>query len=227
MRKSLTIFLLLASFSTQYLFAEEKDEAFLDQEIGQLSFYMGYLIGRDHAKNSYGFPTKFEKIVEGIKAGIAGEPLPEKEELNPLIKRMQKTVVERQSALNLEEAENYLKNIPHTQDLIEVEPRKLFYHIETQGSGPVLSDRPSLHFKMSELKEGELRLIYSTYGDKAEPLQVDLDAVVLGFQKGVQGMQLGEARTIYVHPDLAFGMGKLDIAPNRLIVFEVAAPLPK
>lgn len=78
---------------------------------------------------------------------------------------------------------------------------------------------------MSELKNSELQLIYSTYNDKKEPLQIDLDAVVKGFQKGVQGMQLGEVRTVYVHPDLAFGMGKLDIAPNRLIVFEVEAPL--
>lgn len=55
------------------------------------------------------------------------------------------------------------------------------------------------------------------------------EAVVPGFQKGVQGMEIGEARTIYVHPDLAFGMGKLDIAPNRLIVFEIVAcnpPMP-
>src|ERR1700733_8871311 len=206
------------------LWAGEKYDAFLDQEIEQLSFYMGYLIGRDHAKNSYGFPTKFDKVVEGMKAGIAGDAVPGKEELVPLIKRMQKTVVERQEALNLQEAENYLRSIAQKQNnLFEVEPAKVFYHIEQQGNGPLISDHPWLHFKMSELKDGSLHLVYSTYNDKGESLQVDLDAVVPGFQKGVQEMRIGEARTIYVHPDLAFGLGKLDIAPNRLIVFEVLA----
>lgn len=203
--------------------AEEKAETFLDEEIKQLSFYMGYLIGRDHAKNSYGFPTYFDKVVEGMKAGIAREVIPEKEELVPLIKRMQKAVVEKQAALNLQEAENYLRTISHKQDLVVIEPSKLFYLVEKKEAGSLISDHPRLHFKMSELKDGELHLIYSTYDDKGEPLEVDLNAVVPGFQKGVQGMKMGEARTIYVHPDLAFGIGKLDIAPNRLIVFEVVA----
>ncbi len=136
---------------------------------------------------------------------------------------MQKTIVEKQTAINLQEAENYLKIISHKQDLVVVEPSKIFYFIEKQEDGPSISDHPWLHFKMSELKDGELRLIYSTYDDRGDPLQVDLDAVVPGFQKGVQGMKMGETRMIYVHPDLAFGLGKLDVAPNRLIVFEVVA----
>jgi FKBP-type peptidyl-prolyl cis-trans isomerase len=186
MRNQVIVIALFFSLFANSLCAEEEYDSFLDQEIEQLSFYMGYLLGRDHAKNSYGFPTKFEKIVEGMKAGIAGDPIPEKEELTPLIKRMQKTVVERQTILNLQEAENYLKNLSNKQDLVEVEPSKLFYRVEKQGDGQPIKDLPWLHFKMSELKNGE-------------------------------------ARTIYVHPDLAFGMGKLDVAPNRLIVFEVMA----
>src|SRR6476469_10921497 len=71
MRKSLIILLLVASFFTNYLFSEEKYKSFPDQEIEQLSFYMGYLIGHDHAKNSYDFQIKFEKLVEGMKAGLA------------------------------------------------------------------------------------------------------------------------------------------------------------
>src|SRR4051794_22135259 len=167
MHKSLTIFILLASFFTNYLSSEEMYDAFLDQEIEQLSFYMGYLIGRDHAKNSYGFPTKFEKIIEGMKAGIAGETVPGKEDLIPLIKRMQKTIVEKQTALNLQEAENYLKDMTkNPSNLIMIEPSKLFYSIDKQGDGQVIRDHPWLHFKMSELRNGELHLLYSTYDDK-------------------------------------------------------------
>lgn len=220
--KLFIVIILFFALCINEFYAEENYDAFLDQEIEQLSFYLGYLIGRDHGKNSYGFPTKFDKVVEGMKAGIAGEPIPEKENLVSLIKRMQKTVVEKQAALNLLEAENYLKSLAQTQKfLVEVEPAKLFYLIEQKGEGPIITDQPWLDFKMSELKDGSLHLIYSTYEDKGEALQVDLNAVVPGFQKGVQGMRTGERRTIYVHPDLAFGLGKLEIAPNRLMVFEV------
>ncbi len=64
--------LILLFFSSFNIQGEERD-TFLDQEISQLSFYMGYLIGRDHAKNSYCFPTKFDQLVEGMKAGVAGD----------------------------------------------------------------------------------------------------------------------------------------------------------
>ena len=224
MCKKIIVTVLFFSLLINELCAEENSNTFLDQEIEQLSFYMGYLIGRDHAKNSYGFPTQFDKIVEGMKAGITGEPVPGGEELTPLIKRMQKSVVEYQTALNLQEAENYLKDIVKSQpNLIEVESAKLFYFIQKEGDGPLIQDHPWLHFKMNELKDGELHLIYSTYNDKGEALQVDLEAVIPGFLKGVKGMKVGEERTLFVHPDLAFGMGKLDIAPNRLIVFEIVA----
>lgn len=216
---TLSFFLLMHS-----LYAEEKTDVFLEQEIEQLSFYMGYLIGRDHSKNSYGFPTKFDKIVEGMKAGMSGEPVAGQEELVPLIKRMQKTIVEKQTELNLQDAENYLKHLVTEQpNLIEIEPSKLYYLVSKQGDGPIIHEHPLLHFKMSELKKGTLHLVYSTYCDKGEPLQVNLEEVIPGFLKGLKGMRIGEERLIYVHPDLAFGMGKLDIAPNRLIVFEVAA----
>jgi len=211
------------SFLVNGMYAEESYDSFVDQEIEQLSFYMGYLIGRDHAKKTYGFPTKFEKVVDGMKAGIAGENIPEKEGLIPVIKRMQKTVVEREAARNLLQTENQLNTISKTQNIVELEPSKLFYLSEKSGEGPLISTNPFLHFKMSQLIDGELHLLYSTYDDEEKALQVNLDAVVPGFKKGVQGMRIGESRTLYVHPDLAFGLGKLDIRPNRLIVFEVEA----
>ncbi len=110
----------------------------------------------------------------------------------PLIKRMQKLIVEKQAALNLQEAESYLKTISHLPNLIEVEPAKVFYLTRKSGTGPPISNQPLLHFKMSELKNGELHLLYSTHEDKGIPFQVDLDAVVPGFIKGVQGMCSGK-----------------------------------
>lgn len=220
MRNFILGFMLL--FSQTGLYAEEDSNDFLEQDIEQLSFYMGYIIGRDHVKQSYGFPYRFGKVVEGMRAGVAGEAIEGKEELVPLIKRLQKNIVEKQSMLNLQEAEHYLVNLKGKMGIIELEPLKLYYLTEQVGQGPYIGKLPRLHLRMSELKDGTLHTIYSTY-DVGASLELDLDCTVPGFQKGIAGMRVGEKRTIYVHPSLAFGIGKLDIQPNRLIVFEVLA----
>jgi len=220
MRNLWMIFVLFYSFSL-----DAQYDLFLNQEIEQLSYYMGYMMGKDHVKNAYDFPVNFDKLVEGMKAGIEGDPIHDKDELVPLIKRMQKAVVERQATLNLQEAESYLMDISQRENLVEVERSKLFYLVKEQGNGQLISDPPLFHFNMNQWKDNQLQTIYSTYDDRGEPVRVDLEAAVVGFRKGVSGMTVGETRVIYVHPDLAFGLGKLDIAPNRLIVFEVhAAP---
>ncbi len=220
------LFFLFSSLFLIRLYAQE-DETFLDREIDQLSYYIGYLIGQDHAKNSFDFPTNFEKLTEGIRSGIANKPSIEKEELVPLIKRYQRSIVEKQSQQNLEEAEKYLQDLASsTQELTELVPKKLFYKTQKEGKGPLISCQPKLHFTMSEWKNSEFCTLYSTDEDIKEPLLVELDAVIPGFSKGVEGMKVGGKRTLYIHPDLAFGAGKLNILPNRLIVIEVDACSP-
>jgi FKBP-type peptidyl-prolyl cis-trans isomerase len=140
-------------------------------------------------------------------------------------KAFAKAVVERQTVLNLQEAESYLMDISQRENLVEVERSKLFYLVKEQGNGQLISDPPLFHFNMNQWKDNQLQTIYSTYDNRGEPVRVDLEAAIVGFRKGVSGMTVGETRVIYVHPDLAFGLGNLDIAPNRLIIFEVhAAP---
>lgn len=196
----------------------------LDKEIEDMSFYMGYLIGRDHFRNTYGVPYHFDKMIEGMRAAEKGESIPQKEELEVLIKRIQQEIVERQSRLNLEEAKAYLQKVAKESDTITLEPLKLLYQVKKQGDGPKINQHPRLHFKVYELENGECKLKYSTYEGLGNPMQIDLEETVPGFERGVQKMRAGEERRIYVHPDLAFGYGKQDIAPNRLIIFDVQIP---
>ena len=49
---------------------------------------------------------------------------------------------------------------------------------------------------------------------------LSLDEAIPGFSKGIIGMQEGEIRTLYIHPDLGYGkQGQLN--PNSLLIFEV------
>jgi peptidylprolyl isomerase len=227
MFRQMILLAFLSLFSVASLFSEPDRQVgqFLNQEMDELSFYVGYLMGCDYLKNTYGFRYNFNQVIAGMQAAIQGDPISQKkEELIPLIKKMQQAIVENQARLNLKEAEGYLRLIAGESDVRTVEPLKLFYKIQTQGSGlEVDAAHPWLHFKVYELRDQELFLRYSTSDDFEKPIQIETDEMVDGFAKGIQKMKIGEERRIYVHPDLAFGMGKQDIAPNRLIIFDVKA----
>lgn len=217
-------FFIFTFIPAYFLFSEEiPSNQLLDKEVEDLSFYMGYSIGRDHFKNCYGLPYKFEKIVEGMQAAERGDLIPQKEDLVPLIKRIQQQIIEKQSALNLQEAQAHLQAIAKETVVVSVEPTKLYYIIKNPGEGQEINDHPWLHFKVYELENGSYKLKYSTYENFEKPIQINLEEVIPGFEKGIKKMRVGEERRIYVHPDLAFGSGKQGISPNRLIVFDVKA----
>ncbi|MCH9811380.1 FKBP-type peptidyl-prolyl cis-trans isomerase [bacterium] len=49
-----------------------------------------------------------------------------------------------------------------------------------------------------------------------------LNAVVKGFKEGIVGMQVGETRILYIHPEFAYGDKKgMPFPPNSLLIFEV------
>lgn len=52
-------------------------------------------------------------------------------------------------------------------------------------------------------------------------MQISVADTIPGFAQGVKGMQAGERRKLYIHPDLAYGLygGKLE--PNQLLVIEL------
>lgn len=49
---------------------------------------------------------------------------------------------------------------------------------------------------------------------------ISLDETIPGFSKGIVGMKEGEKRTLYIHPDLAYGVNG-SLPPNSLLTFEI------
>ncbi|MEC8306525.1 MAG: FKBP-type peptidyl-prolyl cis-trans isomerase, partial [Chlamydiota bacterium] len=49
---------------------------------------------------------------------------------------------------------------------------------------------------------------------------IPLSQTVIGFQKGLSGMQKNEKRILYLHPNVAYGLGGT-LPPNSLLIFEV------
>jgi len=49
---------------------------------------------------------------------------------------------------------------------------------------------------------------------------MSLDEIIPGLKSGLIGMKEGEKRTIYIHPDLAYGSAGY-LPPNSLLTFEI------
>ena len=114
---------------------------------------------------------------------------------------------------NLEIANQFLSQLPLKEHIVEVKEGKIYYEILQPGTGAVITDdsTPLIHFTEMDLSNAVLQ---DTTG------KIPLKETIAGFRQGVAGMQVGEKRKIYVHPDLAYGkFGQY--ASQQLIIFTV------
>ena len=64
--------------------------------------------------------------------------------------------------------------------------------------------------------------LLETFNGSGEfPIEISIPDTIPGFATGVVGMLEGEERTIYIHPELAYGVSGIKLKPNKLVVIEV------
>jgi FKBP-type peptidyl-prolyl cis-trans isomerase len=103
---------------------------------------------------------------------------------------------------NLKSAENFLRDLSKKSNIVEVIKAKLYYEVIDEGKDPVITKEsaPLLHFTETNLNN---KVIRDTRGEN-KPIRIKLSETILGFSHGVSGMQIGERRKIYAHPDLTY-----------------------
>ncbi len=189
------------------------EESLKEQKI--LSFHQGQLILKE--LKDLEIPFDLEEIIAGIRAAEKGEEPPySQKELLVQVRKFQEEMLEKQTRENLIDAEVFLAEI--AKEAIELVPNKLYYKQLKKGSGKVVKAHhsPLLTYSVWKQNRRGKRLVYSLN----DPSSIELEETIEGFVKGVTGMQEGEARQLFIHPDLAYGTyGKLD--PNLLVIFEV------
>lgn len=99
------------------------------------------------------------------------------------------------------------------------------------GSGPACArgDEVDVHYTGWLLEQGEKGTQFDSSRDRDRPLTFRLGAgrVILGWDLGVEGMQVGEKRLLTISPELAYGEraiqdgGKVIIPAGSTLVFEV------
>ncbi len=229
MKKQIRILSLLSLIAISSLCAEEKATAqpkatqaaaqpaastSQPVEIARLSEAFGHVIG----KNLENIGVKFDmaQVIKGLQDAIAGKESPMSEmECIQAIASVQEKIFKDQCAENLKRAEVFLADNAKVEGVIALEDGKVQYRIVEKGNGAEIES----HFSPQIRYTGKY-LDGSVFGASKEEETISLDEIIPGLKAGLIGMREGEKRTVYIHPDLAYGTNGY-LPPNSLLTFDV------
>jgi len=191
---------------------QQDEEKALD--IPKISEAFGHLIGKN--LDSLGFKFDMDKILKGIQDSILGKESPMSEaECIQAISQDQEKKFKKLAEQNLSAAEKFLVDNAAHKGVVAIEENKLQYKIEKEGAGETVQ----AHFSPLIKYTGKF-LDGKVFGASKEDEMISLDETIPGFSKGIIGMKEGEKRTLYIHPDLAYGVNG-SLPPNSLLTFEI------
>ncbi len=183
-------------------------------ELSKLSEAFGHLIG----KNLQTIGVKFDiaQVIKGLQDATAGIDSPMSEvECVQAISAVQERVFKEQSEENLKQAEAFLKTNAKNKKIKSLENGKVQYLVDQEGQGSTLED----HFSPLIRYTGKF-LDGNAFSASKEDEKLYLDEIIPGLKAGLLGMKEGEKRTIYIHPELAYGTNGY-LPPNSLLTFEI------
>ncbi|NGX40091.1 MAG: Outer membrane protein MIP [Chlamydiae bacterium] len=151
----------------------------------------------------------------------------ESEEINKILKALQKQVeeqqkvfVEQMSDKNKEEGESFLKeNL--TKEGVEHLASGLQYKVIEEGSGPspTMHDVVSVHYRGTFI---DGRVFDSTH-EREQPQEFPVGRVIPGWSEAIKLMKVGDKWEIYIPSYLAYGESGYgpQIEPNKTLIFEM------
>jgi peptidylprolyl isomerase len=223
MKKKIGIISVLSLLAVSSLVAEEKTSAQPAEttapvahtvEIGKISEAFGHVIG----KNLENIGVKFDmtQVIKGLQDAMAGKESPMSEmECIQAIASVQEKVFKQQCAENLRRADAFLADNSKVEGIVAIEDGKVQYKVTEAGTGAVIEAHYSPLIKYT----GK-HLDGSVFGTSKEEEMISLDEVIPGLKAGLLGMKEGEKRTVFIHPDLAYGTNGY-LPPNSLLTFDV------
>lgn len=211
------LFAALLAFSA--LSAEEstsfsQEEVQQDPQINKLSEAFGHIIGKNI--ENLGVHFDIAALIKGLQDATAGKDSPMSEaECVEAITHAQERAFKELAVENLQKAADFLAENANTEGVVVLEPGKLHYKIEKEGIGATVEEHytPMIRYTGKYL-DGTI------FGSSKEEEQICLDEAIAGIGKGIVGMKEGEKRTLYIHPDFAYGTTGY-LPPNSLLTFEI------
>lgn len=175
---------------------------------------LGHMIGK-HLE-SLGVPVDFASLAKGIEDEAAGKSSPlSEEECMQALTDFQQIKMKEKEIKNLERAETFLNNNQNQKGIVSLADGKLQYKILREGTGQFIQayNSPLVRCKGYFL-DGEF------FDSGCEPQVISLEDAISGLNQGIVGMQEGEVRTLYIHPQLGYE-NKPPFNSHSLLIFEV------
>jgi peptidylprolyl isomerase len=182
-----------------------------------LSETLGHFLVR-HLGSSE-FEINIEKVIQGIKDEVAGRPAPmSEEEYESAMIALSEEAFKKSADQNLAKAQAFLDKQAQQPAMQAIEGNKIVFKVDREGSGSAIKegDIPVITYH-GTLMDGS---VFASSQSTGQPIALPLDQAIPGFSIGLKGMKEGEKRTLYIHPELAYGtQGQLP--PNSLLIFEI------
>lgn len=217
------LFLLTSAWLLSYVSSPVHAEEVIQQQpssesqradIAKISEAFGHLISKNI--ETTGVQFDIAQVIKGLQDAASGKDSPMSEtECIQAITTVQESLFKEQSEKNLKRAQDFLKTNAKEQNVITLEEGKVQYKVEKEGSGAAVETHfsPLIHYT-GKFLDG------SVFGSSKEDEMVALDEIIPGLKAGLVGMKEGEKRTIYIHPDMAYGTTGY-LPPNSLLTFEI------
>ncbi len=199
-----------------------KEEVVSDIKV--ISEAFGHLVAKQ--LSSIGIEFDWESLIKGLNAAFDGkEPPIDEAACIQALTAIQEKNFQKQAEANLTQAEAFMKETalnPETKEIPTAQQTKkeiplLLYQVTQKGDGKVVEEHssPLLRYKGTSHSDGK------TFANPTEEQRIHLDDTVPGFKQGIIGMQEGEKRTIFIHPELGFKDMAGYLPPNTALIFEV------
>lgn len=185
-------------------------------DIQKISEAFGHVISKNIGNIEFQFDM--HKVVQGLNDAINGKESPMLDnDCIHAITREQEKRYKMLAEKNLKDAQDFLVSNAEKAGVTCLENNKLQYKIEAEGSGEVVQAHYSPLIKYTgKFLDG------SIFGASQEHEMISLDETIPGFSKGIIGMKEGEKRTLFIHPELAYGTQPgPHLPPNSLLMFEI------
>lgn len=192
-------------------------------DLAKISKSFGHIVGKN--LESLGFAFNIEQVIEGMQDAMAGKAPPmDENECVQAISLIQEETFKKLATSNLKLADEFLLKNKKESNITSLEDGKLQYRIEKEGTGEAVSkhNSPLIRY-VGKFLDGKV------FGASTEDEKISLEETIQGFAHGIVGMKEGEVRTLFIHPDLAYGTAGY-LPPNSLLQFEievVKADMPK
>lgn len=127
-----------------------------------------------------------------------------------------------QDGPNIQQIENmqFFIDNKKNSEVVEIEPGLQYFVLkkgDQSGPAPRLNDTISAHFH-GTLTNGEV--FWSSL--ESEPLKIELSKLIIGCQKAMSLMKVGDKWLVYIDPTMAYGEeGRPGIPSNSVLIFEI------